>query len=865
MFKLALKNLAQNKVRLGLTMFAIVLGVGFVVSSFVLRDGLKEVFNELSEQVVAGVDIGVSAFDTDRDPVTQGDLDAISDLDGIRLAVLGMDGEGYENRLQPVKPDGETISLQGPPQLVFSWIEDPGISATTVLDGRAPLNEDEWVIDTASLEEHGFVVGDTYTFVTPSGQQQSELVGTYTFDGFVEGPTFISMQADTIREWMQFGERFDFIAISADGSVPIPDLQAEVDARLNNGQARLLVQDQAGLIADAQAGFNEALDIIGGILLGFAFVSLFVSIFIIANTFAITTSQRTRELGLLRAIGATPRQILRSVVSESFIIGIIASILGIGAGIVIAFALRAILNSIGLSIPSFGVVLQPQTILYAFLVGTLVSVISAIVPAIGASRTSPIAAITGHSTTRERSVGRFVIGSIITALGIALMALGLFGGADSVIGVLAPLGAGAMLLFIGITLLSPLVAGPLSRLIGAPIAGIFGTPGRLAQQNSARNPRRTATTAAALMIGLSLVSMASVLGESFKAQFDDLLNTSVQADFIVSSDQTDIPDEVGVQIAGDPAFGNVSAVRYWGVALQNEALEADPVALPADATDVLEGANFFTDVGAFDYSQVDGLFNFDVIEGSLEDITNETVGIRDTVSEDLGIGLGDVVQLILLDGSVADLEVVSIHEEEQVSGSLLISFDRFDQVSPQRTNDFVAATVADGVSVEDAEESFAALGTEYPNLNFQSSAEFRQSFADQINFILNLLTVLLGLTIFIAILGIANTLALSVFERTREIGLLRAVGMSRRQNRRMIRWEAVIIAAVGAVLGTALGVALGVLMVQAIPDEIISSFALPWTRIIIMAVVASLMGLLAALFPAWRASRMNVLDAISHA
>ncbi len=867
MFKLALKTLAQNKVRLGLTGFAIVLGVGFVVSSFVLRDGLKEVFTQLAEDIISVVDVGVSAVDPDLDPITQAEFDALSGIEGIEHAELVMTSEGYESQLQPIKPDGTTITLQGPPQLVFSWSNNEALNAgITILSGEAPLEQNQWVIDNKSLEEHGFVVGDTYTFVTPSGQQESQLVGTYTFEGFIEGPTYMTMQAETIREWMLFDERYDFISIVADGTVPVAELQASIDETLNSGEARFIVLDQAGLIADAQDEFNLVLDIIGGILLGFAIVALFVSIFIIANTFAITTSQRTRELGLLRAIGATPGQIRTSVLAESFMIGVISSLLGIGAGAIIALILRQILNALGLGIPSFDVVLRPQTVIYALVVGVTVTMLAAIFPAIGAARTSPIAAISGHTDTSSKSIVRFIIGFFVTAIGLALMAVGLFGSGDSVFAVLAPLGAGAAVLFVGVTLLSPLVAGPLSRILGAPLAKIFGTPGQLARQNSARNPRRTATTAAALMIGLSLVSMASVLGESFKAEFDRILDSSIQSDFIVFSqgEQAEIPIEVVDALAASDSFGNVSAANYWGAGFLNEPVEANASEVPL-GIEASELGNYSAGIAALDYDQIDGLFNFDVTNGSLSAITNDSAAIRTTVAEDLGIGMGDTLEMVLLSGETAPLEVVAIFEEDQISNAVLISFDRFSDVSPQRTSDFVATDVAEGVPIEQAQADFDAIAAQYPNLAFQSSAEFRETFSNQIDFVLNLLTVLLGLTIIIAVLGIANTLALSVFERTREIGLLRAVGMTRKQNRRMIRWEAVIIAAVGAVLGTVLGVALGILMIQAIPDDIISAFAVPWVRIAVMVVVASAMGLLAALFPAWRASRMNVLDAISRA
>ncbi len=858
MIRLAIKNLAQNKVRLLLTTFAIVLGVGFVVSSFVLRDGLKEIFNNLATEVVDGVDLSVSSFDPVNDSVGQDELDIILALDGVSEADLTITGVDAENLIQPIKPDGTTITLQGPPQIAFGW-SDATWSASSIVDGRAPTTVNEWVIDPPSLAEHGFVVGDTYDVITPAGRRTAELVGTFTFDGFIEGPTFISMTNESLQDYLLYGDRFDSLIIVGDGSVPLDELNRTVTSAIGADieTSNFFVQTQADLIAETQGEFNQALDIIGGVLLGFALVSLFVSIFIISNTFAITTSQRTRELGLLRAIGATPRQILRSVVAESVVIGVIASVLGIGAGVLIALGLRAILNQVGVAIPDFSLVVAPATVLYAFVVGTAVTVLAAIVPAIGAARTSPIAAITGQSDEKKKSIIRFVVAAIITAIGLALMALGLFGNADGVTEVLVPLGIGAGLSFIGITLLSPLVAGPLSRIIGAPLSIPFGTAGHLAKENSARNPRRTATTAAALMIGLSLVSGASVLGESFKAEFENILNTAVQGDFLVTSDneQSDIPDEVVAAIQANNAFGNTTAVKYTNVMLEEDLAQGVAVGEEINSRDV----------AAFDYANIDGLFNLSVVEGSLDDITTNTVGIRNTLADDLDIGLGDSIHIAPDDVTTGfvELAVVAIFEEAQVSGQLLLNFERFEEVAPLEANAWIAASVADGVDIETADAEFAALSTTYPNLAFQSSAEFRQTFSEQIDFILNLLTVLLGLTIFIALLGIANTLALSVFERTRELGLLRAVGMVRRQTRRMIRWEAVIISAVGAVLGTVLGVALGAIIVTAIPEQFLSAFAIPWTRIVIMVLAASFAGVFAALFPAWRASRMNVLSAIN--
>jgi len=862
--KLALRNLWAGKIRLLLTTLLIVIGVGFVSSSFILRDGLKDVFGNLAEEVVAGIDVGISAFDPNQDPITEADIDALANVDGIAEARLEITGEGQENRIQPVKPDGTTITLQGPPQLAFGWSDDSNV--LSIVSGRAPEVDTEWVIDPDSLAEHGFVVGDTYDFITPSGRRQGTLVGTYTFEGYVEGPTYMSMTNDTLRDYLVYGDRYDAISIVADGSVEVPDLMVAIDAALNTNEGfpRVLVQDQEELIADTTAEFNQALDIIGGILLGFALLSLFVSVFIIVIIFAITVGQRTRELGLLRAIGSTPGQVLRSVLAESFLIGLLASVLGILGGVVIALGIRAVLNAAGLGIPSFGIVIKPATVIIAFAVGVGVTMLAASVPAFSASRTSPIAAITGASEKKEKSIARYIVGLIIAGLGIALMSVGLFGGSESVSGVLVPLGAGAAVTFVGISLLSPLIAGPLSKVLGAPLETIFHTPGRLAKDNAARNPRRTGTIASTLMIGLTAVSMAFVLGESFTAEFDRILNTSVQGDYLVTSDQADIPDEVVELISQNDAFGNVTAVKYWSVNLANEPTDAGETGVPEGAINANgEPIGYSADLAAFDFQQLDGLFNLSVNKGDLTSMNYDTTALRDSVAEDLGLDLGDSISVYLNDGSTADLDIVAIFEEAQVASGVLVTFDRFNDLSTQATTDWIAAKRGDGVSIAAADAAFQEIGDEYPNLAFQSSAEFRQSFSDQINFIIRIITILLTLTILVSLVGILATVALSVFERIREIGLLRAVGSTRRQIFTMVLWEGAIICGVGAILGAVLGIGLGSLIIAAIPGEIISQIAIPWISIIGMVLVSSFMGLFAALIPAIWASFRNVLEAIS--
>lgn len=855
MLRLALKNLAANKIRLGLTALAIVLGVGFVVSSFVLRDGLKESFAGVSQDIVGDTDFGLTpfgagdnnGFEESDDPVellTDDDLAIVRSLDGVRVAIGGL--EGTPNAVQPIKADGTTIPTGGAPQLAFSWTEEEQLNPLIIVEGSAPTEPGEWVIDLDAAADHGFKVGETTTFVTLEGRQEATLVGTFRFgeENTTNGATLMAFELSTARDFFGVPEGYDSIAIGIDGSVPVVEVEAALNAALDTD--RIIVQNQADLLAETQGDFNLFVDIFGYILLGFALIALFVSIFIIANTFAIVTSQRIRELGLLRAVGATPSQIRRSVLIESTLIGLIASAIGLIVGVGIAFLMRWLLALVGIELPSFDIILRPLTIIVAFGVGTLVTVIAAIVPAFSAAKVSPISAITGSTEKGDKSAARYVIGALLTGLGALLIGLGLFAG-DTALAVLAPLGAGAAILFVGLTLLSPLVAGPLSRFLGIPLGPVFKRPGSLATQNAARNPRRTATTAAALMIGLALVSMAMVLGESFKAEFTKILDTTIQADYIVSAEGT-LPLELVDRLNAEPAFDEVSPVFYSFADFEGPLTD--------------EPSNI--DVAAFDYSTIDALFDFGLLEGSLDSVTTDTAAIRESVAEDLGLALGDTLTMQLDDGGVAEMTVSGIFEDETLSGGVLLSFDRFQQISTQDTADLIVAAKADDVDVATADAAFEVVSTDYPNLGFDSAASFREVFTSFIDGVLNVLTALLGLAIVIALIGIANTMALSVFERTREIGLLRAVGMTRRQTRRMIRWESAIIAAVGAVLGAIIGAGLGAVALAAIPGDIITTVTIPWVRIISMVAIAAFAGLLAALFPAFRASRMNVLDAISH-
>ena len=839
MFKLTLRTLNANKVRLALTTFAVVLGVSFVVSSLVLGDGLRNSFGSLSEEIVGGTDLQVqpvSDFGTAQ-PLEAGLLSTIEQVDGVHHAA----GQVLAESIQPIQADGTPVSTVGPPLLGFSWIDDPALSGFTVVDGRAPERGLEFTIDEDAAAGNDMQIGETYGIVTPSGRVDMELVGIVRFgeSNATLGAVLTQYPLETAQNLFNRAGQFDVISVAYDDAVDRTAVQAAITAVLPNQVAAL---DQAQLLDDAKADFNSGVNIFNNILLGFAGVALFVSIFIIANTFAIVLGQRTKELALLRAIGASPAQVRRSTMLEALIVGLVASVLGILGGLGLNYGLRAMFDALGAELPESALILAPRTIIVAFAVGVGVTFLSALAPARKAAKVAPIAAMQDSvDAPRESDRRRNLMGAAVMVGGIAVGAFGLFGAIDGTAGRIAVLGTGAVLTFVGLAFASPAVAQPIIGTIGLPLRAL-GTAGGLSTQNAGRNPRRTASTAASLMVGLALVTMAMVVGESIKQSISDTLTSEVRADYIVSSNSP-INAALISDLADSGSFSAVSGYRY------------DEIQIGGMTSGVMAG----------DIEATDRLFDLGIRTGQL---TNDpfTVAVYGPEADEKGYEVGDQVEVMFPSGGTETLTVSAIFDSSTiVDEKYLISIREWDRRFGQSTDWWAAALIADGVSPESASATLADLEVQYPQVGFESQAEFRRSIESQIDQMLVAINAMLVLAIVIALIGIANTLALSVFERTREIGLLRAVGMSRRQTRRMIRWEAALVALFGSFLGITIGLVFGWGAVTALPDSLVSTLAIPVSRIGILVLVCGLSGLLAAAFPARRASRLDVLDAISHA
>lgn len=840
MLKLTLKNLAANRVRFAMTTFAVVLAVSFVVSSFVLTDGLRSTFGALSSEITDGTDLEVRPVQAFGQPQTFDDatVAAVAAVDGIRVAVPTIEAD--DNTIRPINANGEEISSTGPPHLAWAWVEDDQISTFGIVEGSAPDEADEFALDLDSAADNGFVVGESYQVLTPTGSHVLTLTATTTFGKNNDTLGAVLMQFDTAALQELTGiDGYDAVAVALDSGADSSLVQRALATAIPDAE----VVDNATLESEQRADFNQNIDIIGNILLGFAGVSLFVSIFIIYNTFSIVLGQRTRELALLRMVGADPVQLRRAVQAEAMIIGVIASAVGIVGGVGVAYGLRGVFALVGADLPSSPTIVSTRTIIVACVLGIVVTLFSAVGPARKAARVPAIAALRDGATAGEGSGrARRAGGAIIGSVGVIAGGLGLFGGVGTapMVGLMA---IGAIGVFTGVTLLSPVFARPLTRVLGWPIRSVAGVSGKLAQENAGRNPRRTATTAAALMVGLALVTMALVVGESLKAQLRSTLDSSVHADYLITEDSdAGFPQALGAQVAASPVTADVVAWAYDDVRINGEIQE----------------------VTSADMSSIARLFDLGIVDGKAVDPTAiYPLLVSDDEASARGLSIGDLVPTDFSSGQTRDMTVTGIFSDDViVEDNYVFDTATWTEVGAVDTLFWIAIAVQPGLTDAEVQAAFGGFTRDYPLAEVETFVQFVDGIEDEIDGALTALNAMVALAVVIALIGIANTLALSVFERTRELGLLRAVGMTRRQLRRMVRFEAGLVALFGAVLGVAIGIGFGWAAVSALPADFTSTVAIPVLRIVILVIVAGVSGLVAAWGPARRAGRLNVLDAI---
>ncbi len=844
MLHVTLKSLLARKLRLLLTALAVVLGVAFVSGTLILGDTLNATFDKLFTTAYSGTDVGVrgkSAFSVSvadggdasqsRPPVPADVLQTVRGVAGVRQAEG--DSGGFA---QIVRPDGKVVETSGAPTLGGSWLGKTPLNPYRIVAGSPPSGADQVVVDQQTATDNDLSVGDRIKVLTQSGSQDETISGIVSFGdgGSLAGATVTLFDPSAAQSLIGSPGSYTEILVVSDGTVS--------DAALRDRIAEALPPRYVALtgkqLAAAESGdIKDALSFFSTFLLVFAVISIFVGSFIIFNTFSMLVAQRSRELALLRALGASRRQVNRAVITEAIVVGLIGSTLGLGLGVLLSMGLKALVGLFLGDLPAGGLVFQPSTAVWAYVVGILVTIAAAAGPARRATRIPPVAAMRDDIALPASSLHRRAIaGAVVLALGIAAMAAGLVGSA----GILW-VGLGALGIFLGVAMLSPFVGRPAVGAIGVVLPRLYGSTGLLARENARRNPRRTAATASALMIGLALVSAGGVLAASIVKSANDIIDRSVGADFIVTTKNfLPIPGNVAGEVAKVDGIAAVTSFR------SGQALVGGKVVS-------LQGVTADT---------VDKTLQLKITQGDLASLGEGDLLVSQKAAKDNGWKVGESVPATFGATGAGRLTIGGTYAENQIAGDYLIGLDTYDANYAQRLDQVVAMTTTPGADLGQVRKGIEAA-TQSSNLEVRDQSEFKAEQRKQINQLLGFIFVLLALAVLIAALGIVNTLALSVIERTREIGLLRAVGMGRRQVRRMIRLESVVIAIFGTLLGLVLGVALGSSLVTALNDQGIDQLVVPYGQLVIYLVVGALIGVIAAVWPARRAARMDVLQAIA--
>ncbi len=838
MWRVTLKGLLAHKLRLALTALAIVLGVTFIAGTFVLTDTLHNTFDTLFGNIYQNIDFqvrGVAQFGSGgtatRNPVPQSLLAGVRAVPGVAAA----DGSvtGYA---QYIAPDGKAVSTGGAPTIGLSFDPDQQISQLRLVQGTRPTTPDEVVMDLGTAQKYGFRVGQSVRILLLGPTRTFTIVGLARFGTAdnLAGATLAAFDTPTAQAVMGEVGKFDAINVVARPGVSKTAVQRAIERVLPRGVEVVTGQT---VVNEATSAIGQALGFLNTALLVFAFIALFVGGFTILNTFSITVGQRTRELALLRIVGASRRQVFRSVLGEAAIVGLVSSVIGLGLGVLAAIGLEKLLSGFGVTLPTGSLVFEARTVVVCIVVGVGVTLVSAISPARRAVRIAPVAAVSDQQTEDEIPLRRrFVRGGVILVVGVGLLALGLS------LPAIALVGLGAVLIFVGVAMLAPAAARPMASVIGQPLARLLGISGRLGRENSMRSPRRTAQTSSALMVGLALVSAIAVFGASLSRSATSSVDNAVSADLIVSTTNN----------AGNGSFSQ--SVPQVAASVPGVSAET------AVYGDQFEFRNSLESILAIGTQHMNQTVILDVTSGTAGALVVGDLLIDTTTANADHLEVGDRVPVrFALTGPTA-MRIGGIYQPNALVGKYLVSQAFFLHHFQNPLPGAVLLKTDGSPGVQQAVERALAP---YPNVKVQSRAQFEASQTAQVNQLLGLVYALLALAVVIALIGIVNTLMLSVFERTHEIGLLRAVGMKRRQVRAMIRSESVILAVFGAIIGIVVGTGLGIALVSSLHSQGISDTVVPISSLVVFLVLAALLGLLAAGWPARRAARLDVLAAIA--
>ncbi|MGW6257122.1 ABC transporter permease [Streptomyces sp. NPDC055085] len=846
--RLSVSSLRAHRRRFAGTFFAVFLGVAFLAGTLVMGDTLRAGFDTMFGNATRGTDAVVRSAGTItapgesqgvRSPVGTDLVRTIERVPGVAAAVPDIQGAG-----QLVGADGKPVGGQGPPTLAGNWIDDPRLNAYRLAEGRAPARTGEVVVNRGAAKKGGLRIGDTTVLRTPDPVRVT-VVGLATFggeDGMAQ-VTFTGMtRADAEKYLTPKPGQAASIRVRAGPGVGQGELVSALTPVLPKGVEAITGQESAQ--ENTEMISSQFLTIFTTLLLVFSGIALLVATFSIHNTFAIVVAQRTRENALLRALGASRRQVTASPLAEATVVAVTASAVGLAGGVGIAAGLQALFPAIGFPFPEGDLVVSGLSMLLPLAVGVVVCLVSALLPAARAGRTAPLAALRETAVDESgASRGRAIHGGGLAALAVALTLTGVL---------LTPslwlAGLGALLALAAFVVLGPVASSTAVRVLGAPVARLRGVTGGLARRNALRSPRRTAATAGALMIGVAVVSLFTVFGASLKATMDRTVSRSFAGDIAVSAPSFGAGGS-GLSPRLAPAVARVPVVQ-------------DAVGLGKGVAEVNGSGQALTVTDPVTLGRV---FDLGHVQGSLSALGADGIAITRKEADRQHLVTGDTARLTFTDGRSQDFTVRAVYGQSELAGEYVITRAAW---APHRTQDsdrLVAVSLKDGVSTAQGSAAVRQVAERYGNPEVQTRDAYAQSSAGGIDMMLTLVYALLALAVLIALLGIANTLTLAMHERTREIGLLRAVGQTRAQLRAMVRWESVLVAAFGTAGGIALGAFLGWVLVEASEgaSDTAFAFAVPPLRLVVVALVGLGAGALAGLRPARRAARLDVLRAIA--
>jgi putative ABC transport system permease protein len=850
MFRVIVSGLLARKFRLVATALAVTLGVAFMAGTLVLTDTIGKTFNDLSAGVYKGTDAAVRARAVFTGPQFTGEqrpfvsaalLRTLSRVPGVATAEGSI--FGY-TRL--IGKDGKALGnpAAGAPTLGGNWNQVPALNPYRLVAGHAPQAAGQVAIDRKSARDGHLWVGDTTTVLVKGPPQRVRVVGIVSF-GTADSPGGASVVLFTTPVAQRLvtapGKYTDLLFVAKNG-VSQEQLVSNLRHVIPRGTEALTGQ---ALTKEMQNQFQKAMSFFSTFMVIFAVIALLVGAFMIFNTFLITVTQRTRENGLLRALGASRRQVLSSVLTEAVAVGVIASLIGLAAGIGVAAGLKAMLSGLGFGLPAGGIVFTARTVVVSVLAGLVVTTVAAVSPARKAAKVAPVAAM--HEgivgSTGYGSKERIMVGTAILALGIAALFTGLF---THVANQILVVGAGALLVFFGVSVLGRTVSLPLSRAVGAPLPRVRGVTGVLARRNAMRNPKRTAASASALMIGVGLVSFITILASSSTASTNSMIDRAFAGDIVIDS--------------GGGLMGGVDTGLAQRLKKLPQVSAVTGVGL--GAAEIFGKAET---VSAVDPATAGKIFHVSPVQGSIAALGATGIAVSQDVAAAEHLKLNSTVPVLFKDTGLQKLRVALIYGDTTAAPSprYFLGTPAFDANFAVRYDSRVFVQKAPGVSTAAALAAVRAVANRYSGTTVMDQTAYKQEQAKPIQQELALVYALLALAILIALLGIGNTLALSIFERTRELGVLRAVGMTRRQLRATIRWESVIIALQGTALGLLIGVFFGWALVLAMKNQGITVFSIPVLTLALVVVLAGLAGVLAAILPSRRAAKLNILRAIS--